>query len=87
MARRENKIALNVGDDTFFKITMLADIKNTNPGRLCREILEAYLAAHEKEIAVAQQAANAYRNALKKLDPTISLFDDDTLNDAQKKDD
>lgn len=91
MARREKKIALNVGDNTYNQLSALADVQNTNVGRLCREILEAYLVAHATEIADAQIAAKVYRESIAKLRPQFietSLFGDDTLKTVQgSKDD
>ena len=81
MARRENRVALALDDDTMNRLNKLADARGKKIAVICRDILQDFLAAHEKEINEAQQAAIAYRESLQRLSPfqknQLSLFPDD----------
>lgn len=81
MARRDYRVALALDEDTMKRLNKLADARGKKIAVICRDIIQDFLAANEKEIDEAQQAAIAYRESLQRLSPfqknQLSLFDDD----------
>lgn len=76
------KIAIGLKPSDYARLEVLAKTIGKPPAVAVRDIIVQYLDNHADDIIKAQEAADAWNNAMMILNGKnqISLFDDDNLN-------